>query len=150
MTKLDYVWQAIRIFTACALSYGASRLVGLQEGYWALITAVVVTHPALDGTLSAGRDRILGTVIGAIAGLAVIAISQLGVSLFALFWCALLPLAVLTAIKPNLRLCCITLVIVVLIPAAGDPYSRALERIFEIMLGTLASILVTAAIPEKH
>jgi uncharacterized membrane protein YccC len=150
MTTLDYVWQAIRIFVACALSYGASRLVGLQEGYWALITAVVVTHPALDGTLSASRDRILGTVIGAITGLAVIAISQFGMSSFVLFWCALAPLAVLTAIKPNLRLCCITLVIVVLLPSAGAPYIRSLERILEILLGTLASIVVTAAIPEKH
>src|SRR5277367_2813508 len=123
-----HLWQAVRILAACALAYVAARLIGLSEFYWALVTAVGVTQPALPETLAAGRDRALGTLIGALAGLAVIAAGQWGASTFALFWVALVPLAILTAMKPTLRLSCVTLVIVVLVPAPGNPFARPFEH----------------------
>jgi uncharacterized membrane protein YccC len=150
MIKSDDPRQAVRLVTACAMAYGGSRLIGLEEGYWALISAVVVTQPALGSTLAAGRDRVIGTIIGALAGLAVLWGAQLGISSFLLFWVALLPLAILTAVKPNLRLCCITLAIVVLVPSAGTPFIRPLQRILEILIGTVASIIVTAAVPRRE
>ncbi len=63
----------------------------------------------------------------------------------ALFWIALVPLAVLTAIKPNLRLGCITLIIIVLVPTTGSPYALPFERVVGILLGTVSSIVVVAA-----
>jgi uncharacterized membrane protein YccC len=141
--------QATRILAACALSYGASKLVGLPEGYWSLITVVVVTQPMLKETLAASRFRIVGTLIGAAAGLAVIAGVQAGLPLQPLFWGALLPLALLTAARPSLRVSCITLVILSLIPAPGPPLARAMDRVLEILLGVVASIAVLAALPNK-
>ena len=131
-----HLWQTVRILAACALAYVGARLIGLSEDYWALVTAVVVTQPALPETLAAGRDRALGTLIGALVGLVVIAAGQWGASTFALFWVALVPLAILTAIKPNLRLSCVTLVVVVLVPAPGNPFARPLERVLEISRGS--------------
>ncbi len=141
--------HAARILVSCALAYMASKLVALREEYWAVITAVVVTQPVLGDTLSACRFRVLGTVIGAVAGLAVIATGELGASTFVLFWVALVPLSILTAYRPNLRLCCITLVIVVLVPATGSVFVRPFERVIEILVGCLASIVVTAATPSR-
>lgn len=141
--------QAARILAACALSYGASKLIGLPEGYWALITVVVVTQPFLKETLAASRFRIVGTLIGAVAGLAVIAGVRAGLSLQPLFWGALIPLALLTAAWPSLRVSCITLVILSLIPLPGPPIIRALDRVLEILLGVLASIAVLAVLPNK-
>jgi uncharacterized membrane protein YccC len=146
-----HLWQTVRILAACALAYAGARLIGLSEYYWALVTAVVVTQPALPETLAAGRDRALGTLIGAVAGLAVIAAGQWGASTFALFWVALIPLAILTAIKPTLRLSCVTLVIVVLVPAPpGNPFARPFERVVEILVGVLASIVVSAVTPSRQ
>jgi hypothetical protein len=28
------LWQTLRIIVACSISYGGSKLIGLQEGYW--------------------------------------------------------------------------------------------------------------------
>ncbi|WP_158807914.1 aromatic acid exporter family protein [Beijerinckia sp. L45] len=144
------LWQAIRILSACALSYGITTLLALPEGYWALITAVVVTQADLSSTVQAGRDRIFGTVIGAVMGALVIAANlEGGWPLPVLFWIALVPLAILTAIKPNLRLSCVTLVVVVLVPAAST-WHRPLDRVIAILIGTLASIAVSAIIfPRK-
>jgi uncharacterized membrane protein YccC len=150
MFKRAHFWQAVRILAACAISYAGAKLIGLPEPYWALVTAVVVTQPVFGDTLSAGRDRVIGTLIGALVGLGVIEAATTGFSIFILFWIALVPLAILTAVKPNLRLCCITLIIVVLVPSAGAPFARPLERIVEILLGTLASVAVSAAIPTRQ
>jgi uncharacterized membrane protein YccC len=145
-----HLWQTLRILTACGLAYGASKLIGLGEEFWALVTAVVVTQPGLHETLSASRDRVLGTMIGALAGLAVIAAGQWGASSFALFWVAMVPLSILTAMKPSLRMCCVTLVIVVLVPAEGSPFARPFERIIEILVGCVASIVVCAVTPSQQ
>jgi uncharacterized membrane protein YccC len=144
-----HFWQAARILAACVLAWAAAQLIGLREDYWALVTAVVVTQPAFHETLSASRDRVIGTLIGAFAGLAVIAAGERGVPTFALFWVALVPLAMLTARKPNLRLCCVTLVVVVLVPSAEEGFARPLERIVEILVGCLASVVVSAATPSR-
>jgi uncharacterized membrane protein YccC len=143
------LWQAIRIVSSCALAYIVTGLLALPDGYWAVITAIVVTQADFGATLQAGRDRILGTVIGALAGFLVIETSLGGYALDTLFWVALAPLAILTALKPNLRLSCVTLVVVVLIPSTSS-WHRPLDRVIEILLGTLASIIVSAILfPRK-
>jgi uncharacterized membrane protein YccC len=55
------------------------------------------------------------------------------------------PLSILSAIKPSLRLSCITLIIVVLVPATGNPFSLPFERVIGILVGTLASLVASAA-----
>jgi uncharacterized membrane protein YccC len=138
-------WQTIRILGACALAYAVTGLLALPEGYWAIITSVIVTQPGLSATLQAGRNRITGTIIGALAGFIVIEAVQLGWPLEPLFWGALVPLAVLTAIKPELRLSCVTLVVMVLIPGPAT-WHRPFDRVIAILIGTLASIVVSAVL----
>jgi uncharacterized membrane protein YccC len=146
MLRQSHFLQTARILASTAIAYGASEALGLRESYWALITAVVVTQPALSDTLAAGKDRVIGTLIGALVGLGVLGATYLGASADLLFWIALVPLAIMTAIRPSLRLSCITLAVVVLVPAAGAPFVRPLHRVFAILLGTLASVMVCAVI----
>jgi hypothetical protein len=62
-----------------------------------------------------------------------------------LFWIAMIPLAALTAVSPNLRLYAASLVIVVLVPSTGTAFVRPLERVVaEILLRPLPSIVVSA------
>jgi uncharacterized membrane protein YccC len=141
--------QTARLMAACGLSSLLAYLCGLHESYWALITAVVVTQPVLDDTLVASRNRVLGTLIGAAAGCLVIEAALHGFPTSILFWCALAPLALLTAAHQNLRLSCITLMVVVLIPGSGDPFLRPLDRVYGILLGTIASIVATAVLRDR-
>ena len=142
-------WQTGRILAACALSAILSRLCGLNEGYWALITAVIVTQPAFNDTWAAAVNRVTGTVIGAVMGFCVLVAARPGLPVGVLFWIALVPLAVLTAWRQNLRLSCITLVVVVLIPSKGSVFERPLDRVFGILLGTAASIVVAAVVRRR-
>jgi uncharacterized membrane protein YccC len=144
------MWQATRTLAACALATEAAAFAGLKEPYWALITAVIVTQPFLDDTINAARTRIAGTLIGAAAGCLVLAGAQDGLSRPVLFWCAMVPLAVLTALKQSLRLSCITLAVVVLIPSQGQVFERPLDRVFGILLGAAASVIVTALVRVRR
>jgi uncharacterized membrane protein YccC len=141
--------RGLRILCACGLSDVAAWAFNLQEGYWALITAVVVMQPAFADTLVASRNRVLGTLIGAGVGLIVLGAAAQGVAPLWPFWVALALLALLTAAWPSLRMSCVTLIVVVLAPAAGAPFLHAYDRIFAILLGTLASILVAVAFPAR-
>ncbi len=137
-------WQTLRILAACGLSAALGWYCGLKESYWALITAVIVTQPAFTDTWAAAVNRVSGTAIGAAVGFCVLVAARPGLPVELLFWIALVPLALLTAIRQNLRLSCITLVVVVLIPSHGPVFERPLDRVFGILLGTAASILVSA------
>lgn len=143
------LWQTVRLFGACALAYVFGATFGLKEGYWAIITAVVVTQPMLSDTLSAGRDRIIGTLIGAAVGFLVLELAAHGVPLMPMFWVALAAMALLIALRPYLRLCAVTLAVVVLVPGAGAPFVRPFDRVVEILLGTIAAIIVAGLIRPR-
>jgi uncharacterized membrane protein YccC len=144
------LWHTLRLLSAIGLAYGSACLFGLPDPFWAAVTAVVVTQPALDATLTAGRDRVAGTLLGALAGLLVILGGRAGLPLMSMFWIMLVPLAVLTAIWPNLRLSCITLIVVLLVPPIGWSFERPFDRVLEILLGTLASIVISAGFPRAR
>ena len=138
--------QAIRLLSACALAYGTAAWLGLPEAYWSMITAVVVIQSDLGHTIAAGRDRVVATLLGAVFGLALIALRQHGLPTLPLFVAGLVPLACITAIWPAMRLSCTTLVVVFLIPAGGDPYARPLFRVLDILIGALACLAVSMLI----
>jgi uncharacterized membrane protein YccC len=138
------------MFAACAISYGVSELIGFDEAYWAPMSAAYVAQPALEATFAAARDRVIATLIGATIGLGVLLATQNWVHSALLFWGVMIPLSILTALRPNLRLSVTTLIILVLVPSGGPVLARPLDRICEILLGTLVAIAVTAAVPTKQ
>jgi uncharacterized membrane protein YccC len=134
---------------ACGLADLIARGAGLPERYWALITAVVVLQPMLSDTLAAGRDRVLGTLLGAAVGFLVLELIQHGAPSGPLFWGAFAALAFVIALSPYLRLAAVTLIIVVLVPGGSAPYSRPFDRVAEILIGTIASIIAAAIVRPK-
>lgn len=139
-TKLGY---AVRMFVGAAIAYGFSLLLHAPEAYWSLVTVFVVTQPHAAETFTASRDRVIGTLIGASFGLVAIELRRLGLPTVPLFAAALVPLTLISAVWPNLRISCVTLTIVFLVPAPGFGFTQPLYRIAEIVIGVLASLLVT-------
>ena len=135
--------QAARTLVSVFLSGAVSELFGLHEAPWALITAAIVTSSSVTGTWTAGRDQIVGTLIGAVAGAAAIGLELLGYPKMPVFWVVLAPLALLAAARPTLRLTCVTLVVVFLFPSPGSPFARPVDRVFAILTGALVSLVVS-------
>ncbi len=135
--------QATRTLVSVFLSDLVAQALHLREPYWALITAVIVTQARISSTLEAGRDQIIGTLIGAVAGAAAIALFLVGLPRVPVFAVLLVPLALLAAFKPNLRLAGVTLVVVFLFPAQGGAFSRPVDRVLAILVGALVSLAVS-------
>ena len=138
------------MLAACALAGVPTALLNIPDWYWSLITAVAVMQPDLHHTLTSGRDRMIATVIGAAVGLVLIYLRLHGLPSTPLFVVAMLPLALLTALRPNLRLSCTTLIVVFLLPSGSDPYGRALFRVVDILAGVVACILVSLTVYRRE
>jgi uncharacterized membrane protein YccC len=137
---------ALRVTLAAVLALVAAGLVGLPQGAWAAITAVIVTQASLGGSLKAAGDRAAGTLAGAVWGALIAALLPADASpgREAAMILALAPTAFLAAVRPSFRIAPITALIVLLPtgPVAHGPLIYALERVAEIMLGNVVGIAV--------
>ena len=69
--------HAARMTVAAILAFAAAWAFALPEGYWAVISAVVVMQSSLGGTLGASLDRLMATVAGAMVGAACVSLRGL-------------------------------------------------------------------------
>src|SRR5437762_4638777 len=60
--------QAAKTALAAALCWWVASRFGWPDGYWGAISAIIVLQSNFGATITASRDRILGTVIGALLG----------------------------------------------------------------------------------
>jgi hypothetical protein len=152
LTPTPELRRFARTLVSCLLSYYAAKLATLPELYWAVITTlIVVTQPSLNQALNTGRDQIIGAVIGGVVGVAGLFAILHGTQPLIVFAIAVVPLAALAAWRPTLRLACVTLVIVVLVPASGlgSPFERPIDRVLEILIGAGAALLVAFLMPNR-
>ena len=138
---------AARVVVAGVLTFALAQMFGLAQGYWAVITAVVVMQASLGGSLKATIDRLIGTLAGAVFGGAVALLvphgndEGLGIALAV----ALAPLAFLAALFASFRVAPLTAVIVLLTPAAATlaPFQFTIDRVAEIALGCVVGLAVS-------
>jgi uncharacterized membrane protein YccC len=137
---------ALRVTIAGVLAYAVTRFFDMPQGYWAVITAVVVMQASVGGSLKAAIERFSGTLAGAIYGGVIAALiphssaTTLGLAIIV----ALFPLALLAAVKPAFRVAPITSLIMLLPPTgqAIGPLASAIDRVLEITLGNIVGVAV--------
>lgn len=137
--------DAAKTALAAALCWWLAKRFGWRDGYWGSISAIIVLQSNVGSTVKASRDRIFGTMIGAVVGF-----------LFSLF--GVLPwnfiLAVLTAmivcgllaLRNSSRLAGVTVVIVMLVEKTGPRWTLALDRVGEVVLGIVVALAVSALV----
>ena len=124
--------QALRMMAASLAAFG------LPQGFWAVITALIVTQANVGGSLKAAFDRFAGSVCGAVYGGAVaFAVPHDGwMARAAALVVAVAPLSVLAASSAGFRVAPITAIIVLLGTAGATlgPVGFAVDRILEVGL----------------
>ena len=140
---------SLRMTVAGLLSFAIAHLFNLSQGYWAVLTAVIVTQSSLGGSLKAMVDRLISTLAGAGWGATVsYAVPHPGVASTGLALAvALIPLSLLVAFRPSYRVAPVTAVIVLFgHTAAGGAVDTAFERVFEIGLGSFVALAVALTV----
>lgn len=146
--------HVLRVLVALAVTYLIIRLFEIPHSSWALVSTVMVMGnlPHIGGVLDKGRQRLLGTLLGAGTGLALI--------LLPLNTSTLIPLGSLLAIgiatwltfgnRHGYSGLMFAISLLLVIGDGSHDLSIALWRAFDVLLGTLVGILVTLLVlPQK-
>jgi uncharacterized membrane protein YccC len=141
--------HATKTALAAALCWAIALRFGLHDGYWGAISAIIVLQSNFGATITASRDRILGTLIGAAFGFTFSLFGALPWNyilavLLAVILCGLLSL------RNSSRLAGVTITIVMLVQKAGSHWLLALHRVGEVILGIVIAIVVsTLVFPDR-
>lgn len=135
---------AIRVMVASFLSFMLARTLGLPQGYWVMLTAVIVMQSNIGSSLRAATDRLTGTAVGALGGFLATLVATNGLVAEGLVIALVLgPLAFLSASNPRFKIAPITAIIVVLSRTGHEPaFWLAVERVAEIVLGGFIGVAV--------
>ena len=141
--------HAAKTALAAALCWWIAMRLGMHDGYWGAISAIIVLQSNFGATISASRDRILGTVIGALIGFS---FTEFGV----LPWNYIL--AVLTAVvvcgllnmRNSARLAGVTITILMLVQKGGSHWTVALDRVIQVLMGIVVALAVSTLVyPDR-
>jgi hypothetical protein len=140
--------HAAKTALAAALCWWIVMLFGLHDGYWGAISAIIVLQSNFGATISASRDRIFGTLIGALFGFSCTLFGALPWNyilavLAAVIVCGLLGL------RSSSRLAGVTITIIMLVKT-GSHWTLALDRVVEVFLGIVVAIAIsTLVFPDR-
>lgn len=141
--------HASKTALAAGLCWWVALRIGLPDGYWGAITSIIVLQSNFGSTISASRDRLLGTVIGTVFGFA---FTQFG----ALPWSYLLALLAaitvcgLLGLRNSARLAGVTITIVMLVQSGASHWTIALDRVMEVFLGIVVALAVSTLVyPDR-
>jgi uncharacterized membrane protein YccC len=135
MRMFDLV-PPLRLAVAALAAFAASAALGLPEGYWAALSAVIVARPLPGAATQAGTDRLVGTFVGGGVACGAALLRPWVESDLALLALALLPSALAMTWKDGWRTAPVAAVIVIsAVPGAHGAAGAALLRVAEIALG---------------
>lgn len=137
--------QAIQTTIAACISYLIADAAGLPQGFWAVMTAILVTQANVGASLGLAADRLMGSMLGVVVGGGVaLALADMHELKFAGLAVTVLVLAFFAARRPALRIACVTAAIVILgDPQLGPPIASAENRMLEVAIGTVVAIATT-------
>jgi len=139
--------QSLRMTIGGLLALVVAQVLNLPQGYWAVFAAVVVTETSVGGSVQTAFNWMLGTLGGAIYGAAVSTILPHGSAymLFLELAIGLAPLTVLATFYPRFRVAPVTAIIVLATVNSSSmgPVQSALDRVFEIGLGSTIGLAVS-------
>jgi uncharacterized membrane protein YccC len=141
--------HAAKTALAATLCWWLALHFGLHDGYWGSISAIIVMQSNFGSTVNASRDRLLGTLIGALFGFS---FSLFGVLPWNYILAVLVAIVVcgLLGLRSSSRLAGVTITIVMLVQSAGPRWSLALDRVSEVVLGIVVALAVTTLVfPDR-
>lgn len=141
--------HAAKTALAAALCWALAKRFGLPDGYWGAISAIIVLQSNVGATVTASRDRLLGTLMGAVFGFA---FSVYGAPPWNYILAVLLAVIVcgLLGLRNSSRLAGVTITIIMLVPKVGSRWELALDRVGEVLLGIVVALVVTTLVlPDR-
>ncbi len=143
---------ATKTALAAGLCYWLATLAHLSDGYWGSISAIIVLQSNVGSTVTASRDRLLGTLIGAAfgAGFSLVDNSRWILASYLLAVISAMVICSLLGLKNSSRLAGVTVTIILLVHRTGSNWTLPLNRVLEVLLGIVVALLFsTFVLPSR-
>lgn len=140
-----HVRHGVKTGLAALLAYGLAGLIGLQYGYWAALSAVIVMQLSVADSLQMCWYRLSGTAVGAVIGMAaILAFPETRVWTAIALFLAVGFCAYMTRYNSRYRMAAITASIV-LLASLGQEHRLyfGFERVVEIFIGVTCAFAVS-------
>ncbi|MCA1943680.1 MAG: FUSC family protein [Desulfovibrio sp.] len=144
--------HALRTALASVLTLVLVDVFSLPQGYWAVISAIIVMQANLGRSLMSGLSRVQGTFIGALLGALTLSVMGTGtVSLGLGVFLTIFVCAYFMGLHESFRLAAVTASIVILLGRGTEhPFLLGLDRFLEISLGVAVAMAVSMFVLPFH
>ncbi|MGD0735671.1 MAG: FUSC family protein [Terracidiphilus sp.] len=140
---------AAKTALAAGLCWWLAKRFGLHDGYWGAISAIIVLQSNMGATVTASRDRLIGTLIGGVFGFSFSLFGALPWN-YILAVLAAMILCGLLGLRNSSRLAGVTITIVMLVQQTGSRWGLALDRVSDVILGIVVALAVTTLVlPDR-
>jgi uncharacterized membrane protein YccC len=141
--------HAAKTALSAGLCWWLATRFGLHDGYWGAISAIIVLQSNFGSTITASRDRLLGTLIGAVFGFSFSFFGSLPWN-YILAVLAAMTVCGLLGFRGSSRLAGVTITIVMLVQNGTSHWTVALDRVGQVVLGIVVALLVsTLVFPDR-
>ena len=135
--------HALRAALAATLGYYGALALGLEQGFWAAITAISVTQNNYAEVRNSSRDQFIGAAIGGLVGMTAATPAPGHFLPYILALLVGMTLCWMLDLGAAGRIAGVTTTIIMLVPHHGTFWQFALFRLGEVMLGAVSALLVT-------
>ncbi|MGC1547069.1 MAG: FUSC family protein [Rhodanobacter sp.] len=136
--------HALRAVLAASLGYFGALELGLEQGFWAAITAISVSQSNYAEVRNSSRDQFVGAMIGGLIGMGAATLGHEHYMAYVLAVMVGMMLCSTFNLGAAGRISGTTTTIIMLVPHSGSFWQFALFRLGEVTLGAIAALLVTA------
>lgn len=138
---------------AAVAAYLPARALGLQQSFWAAITAIAVVQTEFRATQSTARDQFVGAAVGGLTGLAALLTLGDGVAVYATAVVVAMVICWAINMASASRLAGVTATIIALVPRTESPQRMFAARIGEVAWGVCVAVLLVwlaARLPARY
>jgi uncharacterized membrane protein YccC len=141
--------HAVKTALAAALCWWLALRFGWTDGYWGSISAIIVLQSNVGATVTASRERLLGTLIGAVLGFSFSLVGVLPWNFIAAVLTAIIVCGLL-GFRNSSRLAGVTIAIIMLVHKDGPRWELAATRVGEVIIGIVVALVVTTLVfPDR-
>jgi len=116
----------------------------LPQGFWAVMSAIVVMQSDAKATISASWMRIVGTLAGALVGGLFLALLGSHIWSFGAAVALVVVICALLRLLESYRIGAVTVAVVMLTGNSASPWTTAAYRFLEVSFGILVALLISA------
>ena len=115
----------------------------LPQGYWAVMSSIIVMQSNIQETISASLVRLMGTAIGAVIGGIFLDLFGVHVWVFGIAVMIVVLICIVLNLKQSYRLAAVTVGIILLVNHPESPWMTALHRFLEVSLGVVVALFIS-------